>query len=147
MNNLILIDSLLPTILSDCLLKYYSLGVSDMRLLISELEKNNPLKYDSQYSHKFYEYKLKRFLTDVALGMVPSKVWYGQYDANGGYIIVKSSGEILCYHIYDKNQFEEYLVKNTKLDTASSTRHEFGKIYQDEVGSKFIKLNLQVRFK
>lgn len=146
-NNLVLIDSLLPNILAYCLLKYYSLGISDMKLLISDLEQQNPLNFDSQYSHKFYEYKIKRFLTDVALGMVPSKVWLGRYDANGGYIIVKSSGEVLCYHIYDKNLFEEYLLENTKLDTASSTRHDFGKLYLGSNNDLYINLNLQIRFK
>ena len=85
-------------------------------------------------------------MTDVALGMMPSKVWSGIYDATGGYLVVKENGEILCYHIYNRNQFEEYLFVNTKLETASSTRHEFGKIYQQN-GEFFFKLNLQIRFK
>ncbi|NBV92655.1 MAG: HpaII family restriction endonuclease, partial [Flavobacteriia bacterium] len=41
--------------------------------------------------------------------------------------------------------FEDYLVANTKLDTASTTRHEFGAIYQEQ-GAYYIKLNLQIRF-
>jgi type II restriction enzyme len=77
--------------------------------------------------------------------MTPSKVWAGKFDATGGYIIVKDDGEILCYHIYNRNQFEDYLIANTKLDTASTTRHEFGRVYQEE-GKYFIKLNLQIRF-
>ena len=42
--------------------------------------------------------------------MMPSKVWTGEYDATGGYLIVKADGEILCYHIYNKNEFENYLL-------------------------------------
>lgn len=77
--------------------------------------------------------------------MMPSKVWTGELDATGGYLIVKEDGEILCYHIYNRNEFEDYLVINTKLETASSTRHDFGTIYS-ESGELFFKLNLQIRF-
>jgi len=67
-------------------------------------------------------------------------------EANGGYIIVKDDGEILAYHLYDRNSFENYLLENTKLETASTSRHKFGKIYKENE-KIFIKLNLQIRFK
>ena len=111
----------------------------------SERAKNNPLEYDNSNNHQFYIYKIKRFLTDVALGMMPSKVWSGEYNATGGYLIVKEDGDVLCYHIFDKNQFENYLMNNTKLETASSSRHKFGKLYKEE-GKLFMNLNLQIRF-
>ncbi len=85
-------------------------------------------------------------MTDIALGMMPSKVWTGELDATGGYLVVKENGEILCYHIYNRNEFEDYLFVNTKLETASSTRHEFGKVYEEN-GQLYFKLNLQIRFK
>jgi type II restriction enzyme len=88
---------------------------------------------------------MKRFLSDIALGMMPSKVWTGKLDATGGYLIVKGNGDILCYHIYNRNEFEEYLLKNTKLDTASSGRHDFGYIYKENE-QLYFKLNLQIRF-
>ena len=101
--------------------------------------------FDISNEHKFYEYKIKRFLTDIALGMMPSKVWTGEYDATGGYLIVKENGDVLCYHIYNKNEFEDYLFNNTKLDTASSKRHDFGTIFEKD-GELYFKLNLQIRF-
>jgi len=79
--------------------------------------------------------------------MKPSDVWNGYYDANGGYIIVREDGDIVCYHIYNKNEFEDYLLNNTKLDTPSSTRHRFGTLYKDTNNNLLIKLNLQIRFK
>ncbi len=78
--------------------------------------------------------------------MMPSKVWTGEYDATGGYLIVKADGEIVCYHIKKKNEFENYLFANTKLETASSSKHKFGEVYEEN-GEFFIKLNLQIRFK
>lgn len=77
--------------------------------------------------------------------MVPSKVWTGTFDATGGYLIVKDNGDILCYHIYNRNEFEDYLLNNTKLETASSSRHGFGFIYKHDKDLLF-NLNLQIRF-
>lgn len=144
-NNLILIDSLLPQILSQIVLDFYTSAFSSLEDLVNLTSDKNPLNFDIENEHKFYEYKVKRFLTDVALGMMPSIVWDGQYDATGGYLIVKENGDVLCYHIYNKNQFEDYLFYNTKLETASSTRHEFGSIYYEDE-QLYLKLNLQVRF-
>ncbi|PKH50221.1 HpaII family restriction endonuclease [Tenacibaculum sp. Bg11-29] len=144
-NNLILIDSKLPEILSQIIYEFYSSSKSSVTDLTHRTADKNPLFFDVSNEHKFYEYKVKRFLTDVALGMMPSKVWTGQYDATGGYLVVKEDGDILCYHIYNKNEFENYLFNNTKLDTASSSRHDFGSIYEEN-GELYFKLNLQIRF-
>lgn len=144
-NNLVLIDSLLPQILSQIVFDFYSSEFSHLTDLINQTSEKNPLEFDVENEHKFYEYKIKRFLTDVALGMMPSKVWNGKYDATGGYLIVKGNGDVLCYHIYNRNEFEEYLFTNTKLETASSSRHQFGKIYYED-GELHFKLNLQIRF-
>jgi len=146
-NNLILIDSMLPNILSEVVLLFFTSSHSSVKSLCQQVADMNPLHFDNQHSHAFYEYKIKRFLTDVALGMMPSKVWTGQYDATGGYLIVKENGDVLCYHIYNRNQFEDYLFENTKLETASSSRHEFGKIYKCDLGDMNFNLNLQIRFK
>lgn len=144
-NNLVLIDSLLPNILSEVLKEFFTSNLSTLHDLTATISAQNPLGYDTQFSHTFYEYKIKRFLTDVALGMMPSKVWGGLYDTTGGYLIIKEDGEILCYHIYNRNQFEDYLFYNTKLETASSTRHGFGIVYKEGINTYF-KLNLQIRF-
>ena len=40
---------------------------------------------------------------------------------------------------------EDYLLNNTKLETASSSRHQFGQLYKEN-GELFFKLNLQIRF-
>ncbi|WP_299835064.1 HpaII family restriction endonuclease [uncultured Tenacibaculum sp.] len=145
-NNLVLIDSKLPEILSQIVYEFYSNKNSSISDLTENINSKNPLNFDTSNKHKFYEYKIKRFLTDIALGMMPSKVWTGHYDATGGYLVVKENGDVLCYHIYNRNEFENYLFNNTKLDTASSSRHDFGKIYKEN-GQLYFKLNLQIRFK
>jgi hypothetical protein len=145
-NNLVLIDSLLPDIVAEILKTFFTSTLSSTKDLTNHINISNPLMYNTQFGHAFYEYKIKRLLTDVALGMMPFKVWTGIYDATGGYLIVKKNGEILCYHIYSRNQFEEYLFANTKLETPSSSKHEFGKISESD-GKFYFKLNLQIRFK
>ncbi len=144
-NNLVLIDSDLPSILSNMIFKYFTSKHSKIKTLISQVAQDNPERYNLEYGHPFYEYKIKKCLVDIALGMMPGSMWNGIIDATGGYLIVKEDGDIVCYHIYNRNEFENYLYENTKLETASSTRHDFGKIYRN--GDKvFFKLNLQIRF-
>lgn len=145
-NNLVLIDSFLPEILAEIVRLYYSSNESTIESLVNHIEENNPLNFNTEHSHLFYKYKIKKFLTDVALGMRPASVWSGIYEANGGYLVVKEDGDVLCYHIYNKNEFEDYLFANTKLETAGSSKHDFGLIEKRE-HDVFFKLNLQIRFK
>tara|TARA_R110002124_G_scaffold120895_6_gene278995 strand:- start:55948 stop:57027 length:1080 start_codon:yes stop_codon:yes gene_type:complete len=144
-NNLTLIDSALPRIVAGLVYIFFTSGHSKMVDLVEEISRINPLGYNLDSRHPYYTYKIKRFLTDIALGMMPSKVWTGKLDATGGYLVVKDDGEILCYHIYNRNEFEDYLLNNTKLETASSTRHDFGRVYIED-NQQFFKLNLQIRF-
>ncbi|URM38149.1 HpaII family restriction endonuclease [Flavobacterium anhuiense] len=144
-NNLALIDSLLPNILSEIVFDFYASKRSKLIELVEHAQENNPLNFDLSNNHKFYSYKIKKLLTDIALGMTPTKVWTGEYHATGGYLIVKNDGEIVCYHIYNKNEFENYLLTTTKLDTASTSRYEFGDLYIEK-DTLYFKLNLQIRF-
>lgn len=144
-NNLILIDGVLPQITADLLIAYYKDGYTDVLSAVNKISEDNPLGYNLESGHPFYSYKFKKFLTECALGMLPSKMWDGTADATGGYIIVREDGEVLCYHLFNRNEFENYLLKNTKFETASTSRHEFGTIYKEN-SKYYIKLNLQVRF-
>src|SRR5690606_7495139 len=88
-NNLILIDSVMPEILAEILLLFFTSGHSKLVDLVNEISISNPLEYNLETNHPFYSYKIKRFLTDIALGMMPSKMWTGELDATGGYLVVK----------------------------------------------------------
>lgn len=144
-NNLRLIDSVLPEIMAEIVYLFYSSTHTSLADLVNAVSINNPLKFDISNNHPFYPYKIKRLLTDIALGMMPSKVWTGKLEATGGYLVVKKDGEILSYHIYNRNDFEDYLLKNTKLETADPNRHEFGVVYEEGC-EQYFKLNLQIRF-
>ena len=114
--------------------------------LISFLETDGILTKKLNTNKVVLRHKIKEFLVAIALGMTPGHLWMGETGAHGGYIIVKEDGDIVCYHLYNRDEFKEYLYHNTFLDTPSSGRHKFGIVY-DENGKKCIKLNLQIRFK
>lgn len=90
-------------------------------------------------------HKIKDLLVAVALGMEPNTKWTGLEDANGGYIVVKDDGEVLCYHIYDRNKLREYLYRNTKFDSPSSRRTGAGTV-SEENGDQSFLLTIQIRF-
>jgi len=141
--NLMLIDTYMDDIVASLLLDYYRNNAQDCKMLIARLESKNPLGYPRK---GMYEYKFKKFLCSVALGMMPSKVWEGHDEANGGYVIVKDDGEVVAYHIYNRDAFETYLLNNTKFERGSTTKHGFATIYKESDGKMYINLNLQIRF-
>jgi len=144
-SNLQLIDSNLPFILGELLILFFKSKGGKLSELIRKLIELNPCNFTSPNKQPFYEYKIKKLLLDIALGMTPTHIWTGKYDATGGYIIVKNNGEILAYFIYNLNEFQDYLLNNTMFDTPSSSRYKFGNIYREN-NELFIKLNLQIRF-
>ena len=142
-DNLVLIDSNMDKIIAETLLYFYKDGIINCNEMVEKLEQENPMNYGNVNA---YIYKFKKFLTAVALGMKPATVWDGLDEATGGYIVVTKEGNVLAYHIYNRNYFEEYLLSNTKYETASTSRHDFGEVYSEN-GEDFIKLNLQVKFR
>lgn len=146
-NNLVMLDGDLPAIIATLLLEQLNTGVSTLKELAEKIAETNPLKYDVGQAFPFYAYKIKHLLTSAALGMMPATAWSGKFDANGGYLVVKKDGEILCYHFYDRNRFEDYLFSNAYLERSSTTRHEYASIIREADGSLSFKLNFQVRLK
>lgn len=145
-NNLTLLDLGIERIIAESLLLYYSGCGKDVTQIVSRISLDDPLHIAVDTCQPMYSYKMKQFLIAFALGMTSSKPWCGKFNANGGYIVVKEDGDIVCYHFFDRNDLEDYLYYNTRFETPSTTRHEFGDIYEKD-GCFFVKLNLQIRFK
>ena len=76
--------------------------------------------------------------------MIPTREWDGS-ELGGGCIFVKDDGNLVCFTLYDMDDFKDYLINNTKFETASTGRHKFGMLYRqgDEL---FFNLNLDIRF-
>lgn len=142
--NLVLSDSLMPEIIASFILQYYrGMGVKIEELLDAVI--NSDFKIHASDKVAYLQRKIKQLLSDIALGMVPSLPWSGSYNATGAFALVKSDGEVVTYHLYNRDQFENYLFSNTRLETASTSRHGFGYFYQEK-GFIKINLNLQIRF-
>lgn len=145
LENLILIDSSMPQILAHLLILSYTEGTRMLDVLTNKLTEKNPLNFPMRANRKHYEAKVKRFVTDVALGMVPSQPWESTPQASG-VLVVKETGDIECYHVIYKASLDDYLYHDLKFETPSTTRHGFGKIEVDDNGDQYFTLNLQLRF-
>lgn len=142
-SNLMMIDSRFNELMAFALVYHYCENLNSCEDVIIRLEQENPMNFPQR---NFYRYKFKKFLCAAALGMTPSTVWDGIDEANGGYIIVTSIGDVLAYHIYNRNFFEEYLLRQTRFERGSTSRHEFAHLYKEN-GKIYLNLNLQIRFK
>ena len=138
--NLQMIDSRMPEILSYLYLCSYSVEGKSISSVVD--------LYCNRYNEdrEFIIHKVKDLLVAIALGMEPNTKWTGIEDANGGYIVVKDNGELLCYHIYDRNKLRNYLFKHTKFDSPSSKRTGAGIINIDKNGNQIFNLTVQIRF-
>ncbi len=147
-SNLQTIDYNFDKILSEMLVLFYANDVASentVKKFIESITKKNSIGYNLKINSSMYEMIMKKFLTDYALGMRAAEVWKRNYQATGGYLIVKEDGVLICYHFYFTKNFEDYLFNNTKLETPDPERHKFGDVYE-EAGKQKMKLNLQIRF-
>lgn len=144
--NLQLLDSGLPKIIA-YLVEYMYAGDARTNLvaLLEHLKLENPLEFDMSEGHPFYEHKVKRFLVALARGMTASNVWTGEFDRTRGPIAVETTDNRVLNDFYDYGEFEEYLLDNTRLEQASTSRYKFGEFYC-EGRDVLIRLNLQMRF-
>ena len=145
-SNLRKIDSKMPEIISQYLLAFNSSGITSLEALTQHLIDSKNIDPITGYGVTFEElkYKIKQLFLNFALGMVARYEWDGFIKADGGYIIVKESGEIVCFHIYNISQLSEYLFNNTQLQNYG-TKSKYGMLYK-EGGEVRFKLNLNVRF-
>lgn len=161
--NLKMIDGDLPELLAWALYYRWLYREASLSSVADILEEKDPLNYyDNQPNEqKLYEYKLKRYLAETTMGMTSETPWHGEYNAFGGVIIVKTDGEIVCFHIYDFNIFRNYLIANTRFEQPATSEDEnnpgnprpnakkkffYGWLYEEN-GNLYLKISLQVRFK
>lgn len=145
LENLLLVDSSMPEILARLLVMNYSEDTRLLNKLTDKLTESNPLKFPMRTNQKVYEAKVKRFVSDAALGLLPSQPW----DANrraAGVLVVTETGDVDCYHVIYQASLEDYLYNDLKFETPSASRHKFGSIEIGEDGNQYFSLNLQLRF-
>jgi len=145
-HNLQMIDSKMPKLIGEILLLSYEKNEKDIQKLLNIAINKNIAQYGSN-KELYYNKKFGDFLLAITLGMMPGSIWDGNYNVTGGIILVEDKGEILVLDaIYYKDHLIKYLIKNTKLDSPSSTRYGMLDIYEENQ-EMYFNLNLQIRFK
>ena len=140
--NLMLVDTQMALIISNMLENFYKGKADKISDLAKLCYKDNVCCLQKTYVELYYKYKIKEFLTSIAIGMSCLKRWDGKHNPRDSYIPVKEDGGVLCYHIYNRNEFRDYLFDNMRVDMSSQSKHHFT-IY-DVDGKQFLKLNLQI---
>ncbi len=137
--NLEKLDSQMPEFVAGALLTYYA---TDSSRFSEVLDEAFP-PADPKSSQRIF--KVKQFLGAIAMGLRPSSLWDGDVTKFRGLLVVKSNGDVVMYYLYNLLEFQDFLFSAVKFETASTTRHKFGEVYE-EGGSLRLKLNLQIRF-
>lgn len=142
--NLQFVDTIMPEFINHLVLYSYQYNLKNSYEIIEKMKEINPLNFSNL---DLYEYKYKKLLCNFALGLTPEKSnWQGKEDINGGYIVVKKNGDIVCYHLDNRDEFEQYLFEHTYFERPSINRYNYLNIYKENNQYK-IKLCLQIRFK
>lgn len=136
--NLQMVDSLLPELLGEILLRSYSENQKDLKKLFLK---------PTFLGQKIAEKKIGDFLLAISFGMFPSIEWDGYYTVTGGILIVMKNGDVYNLDLnYYKKEVVDYLMKETKLDTPSSKRYNMLNLIIEN-GEIVFTLNLQIRYK
>lgn len=113
---------------------------------LTYVTENDVADYEMDDLRSIYERKISTLLLDMFTGMRLATNWDGHSSVNGGYIVLKSDGEVVTYHSTIADQFKEYLIDSLAFDSPSASRHDYMKIYKE--GNKYlIKFNMQIRFR
>ena len=133
------IDSNLPSYVAQVLLAYTHSTTTKMKEVCELAFPSSDPESDLKIQ------KIKKFLSATSMGLKAATLWSGYPEDFGGMLLVKRTGDVLFYYLYNMKKFEEYLFNNLRFDTPVATKHGFGQVYQDG-DSFFIKLNLQIRY-
>ena len=139
--NMRLVDSQLPQVLANALLRYYFGKGTSCLQIVDAMERDDAFGIgEGMYKHLF-----KKFLCAVALGMEPAEEWSGCDDASSGYVVVCDDGESFVFHAYNRDALGSYLLDNTRFETTSISEYDHGLVYEHD-GEYFINLSLQIGF-
>lgn len=143
--NLLMIDLHFPRLLAEMLRIMHLDNITKVNELTEVMKKMNPLKIkdDLIQKHGFYEFKMKQFLTALALGMRPAKIYNGADSMVEGIILVQGNGTLQCYHKSEKEIFEDFLFANTRFEKGDTNKDKYG-FLERENGVWYFKLNAKI---
>ena len=145
-NNLMLIDDAMNDIASSLLWNAYSNKSLKIEHAIKKVIADNPRSYATSCNTEIlYKQKFIRFMVAASMGLTGTKEWLEDYESDGGFIVVLTTGDVISFHFYDRKDFEEYLFNYSTIETASTSRHDFGHVYK--CGTNYaIDLCMALRF-
>ncbi len=131
-----MIDSSLDVIISKILITNYKrMGNKIPDLVEKTFEDFNEKQQIKQ--------RIKDFLYYICVGMFPTKLWNGKEEIIGK-LVYTHEEYLFCLHRIDINNFKDYIYNNSILDTASTSRHQFGSLFKEN-HQTFLDLNLLIR--
>lgn len=144
--NLKMVDSQMPNLIGHVLMTFFFDRVNSISDIVKNIDEKGILKKEIGYEDvDSIKHMTKKLLVDILLGFFAGKKWDGKFDSNGT-IVMKSMGDCVGFHIIEMENLKNYLYQHIKLDTPSTTRHRYGKVYKEKDGKLYFKLNLQLRF-
>lgn len=138
--NLKMVDANMPKYLGNALLYSYKMNNKDLKTVFI---KSNEFD-DEIMAIK----KLGDLVNAISFGFFPGKKWDGKNSVTGGLMIVKDDGNVCVIDLmYYKDEVQNYLIKESKLDSPSSTRYHMLELSEEDNGNIYFTLNLQIRYK
>lgn len=138
--NLLRVDSLMPELVAEVLLNSFNVNVQNT--FASAVESTFSLQDPLGMQRIF---KMKQLLGSIAMGLRPTDSWDGDSTKFKGMIHVDQNLALIFNYQHNQIDFWDYLFANLKFETASRSRHGYGRIYLEN-RKFYIKLNLQIRF-
>lgn len=146
--NLLFIREGMLEIVAACVRERFIGGAttSDVAAITASVAEQNPMRYPPAVASAVYEKAMKDFLYAAFSGMSATKPWDGVEQVNGGYVVVKPDGDVLCYHANDREEFREYLFRNTVFEYVSAKKYSWSLIEKID-GEYLLPVNFSIRFK
>lgn len=146
--NLLFVREGMLEIIAACVRERFIRGaaVSDVAGIVASVAEQNPMRYPPAVAAAVYEKAMKDFLYAAFSGMSMTKPWDGVEQVNGGYIVVKPDGEVLCYHANDREEFRSYLFHTTMFEYVSAKKYGWSYIEKSD-GEYLLPVNFSIRFK
>ena len=143
--NLKMVDSQMHFLFGKMAYYVHFKGITKLTEIVKLLDEEDPLNINPDEEYPFYKKKIQDLLVAMTLSMNPGSIWDGSESTNGGIIIVKKTGDIVCYHIFDRNDFRDFLLENMHFDKPDCNRYHMMALYRQEDGSYLTQLNVQIR--
>lgn len=140
--NLEMIDQDMPNLMATMLLEYFR---NDTKHISESFSKTiSKITSDKVTASKSYDL-LKQLLISKLMGFSSGKKWNGVINRQG-VVVIKDSGELVGFHLSQREKLESFLMEYIKFDAPSATRHRYGKLISEKNGNLYFKLNLNLSF-